>query len=290
MASSGNTVFPASETFQPQAENSIPFYRFHLLSQFAELEHIVFTRLGGVSQPPFASLNVSYDTGDETGRVRENLHRVRGATDCSSFIYARQNHSSNLVVLRQHPHFDPQIDYPLHGKDGFITQLPGLLMMIKVADCQAILLYDPEKKVAGLIHAGWRGSIRDIAGKAVQIMVAQYNCKPLDIIAGVGPSLGPCCSEFRNWRQELPSDFSRFQIKENHFDFWAITQHQLIEVGVRRENIEIAGLCTKCHPEVFYSYRGEGKTGRFAVAMGIKDIEHSKGKKHRKGHREHKGG
>jgi len=272
MATLGNTVLPVSQTLQPSAENSIPFYRFHLLSRFAELEHLVFTRLGGVSLPPFASLNVSYDTGDEARRVRENLQRIRNVTDCSSFIYARQSHSSNLLVLRQYPHFDPRVDYPLHGKDGFFTQLPGLLMMIKVADCQAILLYDPTKKVVGIIHAGWRGSVNNIVAKAIQLMVAEYNSSPADIIAGVGPSLGPCCSEFRNWQQELPPNFSRFKISANHFDFWAITQLQLIESGVMRENIEIAGLCTKCHPEAFYSYRGEGKTGRFAVVVGVKNI------------------
>jgi YfiH family protein len=267
----GNTVLPVSETLQPFAENSIPFYRFHLLGRFAELEHRVFTRLGGTSLPPFASLNVSYDTGDDALRVRENLHRIRNATECSSFIYARQSHSSNLVVLREYPHLDSRVDYPLHGKDGFFTQLPGLMMMIKVADCQAILLYDPAKRVAGIIHAGWRGSVNNIAGKAIQLMVSQFNCNPPDIIAGVGPSLGPCCSEFRNWKQELPPTFSRFQVRANYFDFWAITEVQLTESGVQRKNIEIAGLCSKCHPEVFYSYRGEGKTGRFAVALSIKN-------------------
>jgi YfiH family protein len=272
MATSGNTILPVSETLKPSAENSIPFYRFHLLSRFTELEQLVFTRLGGVSLPPFASLNVSYDTGDEARRIRENLQRIQNVADCSSFIYARQSHSSNLVVLRQYPQFDPGLDYPLYGKDGFFTQLPELLMMIKVADCQAILLYDPIRKAVGIIHAGWRGSVNNIVAKAIQLMVAEYNSTPTDIIAGVGPSLGPCCSEFRDWQQELPPNFSRFKLSADHFDFWAITQLQLIEAGVRRENIEIAGLCTKCHPEVFYSYRGEGKTGRFAVAVAIKDI------------------
>ncbi len=131
MFTSGNTVLPVSETLQPFAENSTPFYRFHLLSRFAELEHRVFTRLGGTSLPPFASLNVSYDTGDDALRVRENIHRIRNATECSSFIYARQSHSSNLVVLRKYPRFDSRVDYPLHGKDGFFTQLPGLLMTTK---------------------------------------------------------------------------------------------------------------------------------------------------------------
>ena len=271
MVTSDNPILPVSETVQPFTENSIPFYRFHLLSRFAELEHIVFTRLGGSSLPPFASLNVSYDTGDESRKVQENLHRIKNATGSSSLIYARQSHSTNLVVLRKYPRPDPLVDYPLHGKDGFFTQLPGLLMMIKVADCQAILLYDPKRKAAGIIHAGWRGSVNNIAGKAIQLMRTHYQCHPADIIVGVGPSLGPCCSEFRNWKQELPPEFSPYQVREDYFDFWAITQRQLIESGVLKENIEIAGLCTKCHPEVFYSYRGEGKTGRFAVTIGIKD-------------------
>ena len=271
MVTSDYPALPVSATLQPLAQNSIPFYRFHLLSRFAELEQIVFTRLGGVSLPPFASLNVSYDTGDESLRVRENLQRIRNTAACSSLIYARQSHSSNLMVLREYPHWDPRANYALYGKDGFFTQLPGLMMMIKVADCQAILLYDPKIKVAGIIHAGWRGSANNIASKAIQLMVSQYNCNPPDIIVGVGPSLGPCCSEFRNWKQELPPEFSRFQLRANHFDFWAITQLQLIEAGVLKENIEIAGLCTKCHPEVFYSYRGEGRTGRFAVVLGIKE-------------------
>ncbi|UCF01852.1 MAG: peptidoglycan editing factor PgeF [Deltaproteobacteria bacterium] len=274
MATSAITVLPGSETLQPHVENSIPYYTFHRLGEFLELEHLVFTRLGGVSSPPFASLNVSYDTGDEAGKVQENMRRVRAATDCSSLIYARQSHSSNIVVLREHPHLDPTIPYPLHGKDGFITQLSGLLMMIKVADCQAILLYDPEKKVVAIIHAGWRGSVKNIAGNAVHLMRAHFGCDPQDIFAGIGPSLGPCCGEFRNWRQELPPSFSRFQVQENYYDFWAISQYQLMGVGLLREHIEVSGLCTKCHPEVFYSYRGEGETGRFAVVIGIKDSLH----------------
>jgi len=271
MAVSAITMLPGSETLQPHVENSIPYYTFHQLSEFLELEHLVLTRLGGVSSPPFASLNVSYDTGDEAGKVRENMRRVRAVSHCPSLLYASQSHSTNIEILRQYPKGDTTISYPLDGKDGFITQLPGLLMMIKVADCQAILLYDPKKKVASIVHAGWRGSVNNIAGNAVHLMQTQFNCNPQDIIAGVGPSLGPCCAEFRNWPQELPPRFSSFQVSENHFDFWAISQHQLLEAGLRQENIEVAELCTKCHPQVFYSYRGEGETGRFAVAIGVKD-------------------
>ena len=270
MARSANTLLPASETLRPQIENGIPFYKFDRLSEFVSLEHLIFTRLGGVSSPPFASLNVSYDTGDEASRVRENLRRVRAATNCSSLIYARQNHSSNIVLLVEYPRFDPAVPYPLYGKDGFITQLPDLLMMIKVADCQAIFLYDPKNKVAAIIHAGWRGSIQNILANAVHLMRTKFHSDPRDIVAGIGPSLGPCCAEFRHWQQEFPPNFARFQVQENHFDFWAISRHQLLEAGLLSESIEIAELCTKCHREIFYSYRGEGKTGRFAMAIGIK--------------------
>ncbi len=270
MALSANTLLPGSETLQPHTENGLPLYRFHRLSEFTELEHLIFTRLGGVSSPPFSSLNVSYDTGDEASKVRENLRRVRTASKCSSLIYARQSHSSKIVVLQQHPRIDPAVHYPLHGKDGFITRLSGLLMMIKVADCQAIFLYDPCKRVPAIIHAGWRGSVQNILGNAVHLMRAHFRCESSDIIAGIGPSLGPCCAEFRHWQRNLPPSFSRFRVNENHFDFWAISQHQLLEAGLLRENIEVAGLCTKCFPEIFYSYRGEGETGRFAMAIGIK--------------------
>jgi YfiH family protein len=270
MASSANIVLPVSETLAPHVENGIPFYRFNRLGEFVELEHLIFTRLGGESSPPFASLNVSYDTGDEPGKVRENLRRIRAATSCASLIYARQNHSSNIGVLRSYPRYDPAVPYPLHGKDGFITQLPDLLMMIKVADCQAIFLYDPIHKVASMIHAGWRGSVQNILGNAVHLMRANFCSAPSDIVAGIGPSLGPCCAEFRHWQQELPPSFIPFQVQKNYFDFWAISQNQLLEAGLLGGNIEVAGLCTKCHPEIFYSYRGEGRTGRFAMAIGIK--------------------
>ena len=270
MAPSANTVLPGSKTLHRFLGNEIPFYRFHRLRQFEKLEHFIFTRHGGVSSEPFASLNVSYGTGDEAGKVRENMRRVRAVSHCSSLLYASQSHSTNIEILRQYPKGDTTISYPLDGKDGFITQLPDVLMMIKVVDCQAILLYDPKKEVASIVHAGWRGSVKNIPGNAVHLMHTYFGCNPEDIIAGVGPSLGPCCAEFRNWPQELPPDFSSFQVSENHFDFWAISQNQLLEAGLPRENIEIAGLCTKCHPEVFYSYRGEGETGRFAVTIGIK--------------------
>jgi YfiH family protein len=264
-----DAVLPTTETLLCHTTDGLPSYRFRLLSDCQGLEHAVFTRLGGVSSPPFASLNVSYDTKDETWKVRENLRRVRMALTSSSLFYSRQVHGSTILAIHERPLVDPDQPYPLVGIDGFVSRVPGLTMMIKVADCQAVLLFDGRKRVAAAVHAGWRGSAQDLLGKAVRIMIAEFRCRPADILVGISPSLGPCCAEFRNWRTELPEGFLAYQARPVYFDFWAISRAQLMEAGIPGENIEIAGLCTRCHPEVFYSYRGEGRTGRFAVTIGL---------------------
>jgi hypothetical protein len=264
-----DAVLPATETLLRQATNGLPSYGFRLLGGCTGLKHAVFTRLGGVSSAPFTSLNVSYDTKDEAWKVRENLRRIRAALASPSLLYARQVHGSTILTLHQRPPVDPDRPYPLAGIDGFVSGVPGLAMMIKVADCQAVLLFDRRRQVAAAVHAGWRGSAQDLPGKAVRVMMREFRCRPTDIVAGISPSLGPCCAEFRNWRTELPESFLTYEVRPTYFDFWAISRAQLMEAGIPGENIEIAGLCTRCHPEVFYSYRGEGRTGRFAVTIGL---------------------
>ena len=100
-------------------------------------------------------------------------------------------------------------------------------------------------------------------------MVDEFGCDPGDIRAGIGPSLGPCCAEFLNYKDELPQSFLKYRQGEYHFNFWAISQDQLIKKGVHPDHIEVAGLCTRCHPNRFFSYRHEKSTGRFAVAAGL---------------------
>lgn len=270
MATTGDPVLPTTTVLQSHRLNGLPIYKFQRLSEFSELEHAIFTRLGGVSSVPFASLNASYDTGDEAINVKENLRRIRLALGFPSLVYGRQSHGTNILILRDQPVIDLSTAYPFQSIDGFVTRLAELPLMIKVADCQVILLYEPNKRVAAATHTGWRGSVQNIVGKTVQLMEANFNCRPRDIIAAIGPSLGPCCAEFRNWRFELPQKFARFRLGESNFDFWAITRHQLLESGLLNENIETAGLCNKCHPEIFYSYRGEHETGRFAAAIAIR--------------------
>ena len=141
--------------------------------------------------------------------------------------------------------------------------------MIQVADCQPVLLFDPNQKVIAAVHSGWRGSLQNIIGKTIISMVHHFHCSPEKIIAGIGPSLGPCCSEFVHYRKEIPGAFWKYKKNETHFDFWELSRDQMRETGVKTSNIHISGLCTKCRNDLFFSYRRQKITGRFAGVIGL---------------------
>jgi YfiH family protein len=152
--------------------------------------------------------------------------------------------------------------------DGLVTNVPGAGLVIKQADCQAVILYDPVRRVVANVHCGWRGSVAGILGNAVRTMAKEFGCSPETVLAGVGPSLGPCCGEFKGHEAIFPRSFRAFEVRGDHFDLWALSTHQLVEAGLQRENIALARVCTRCRTDLFFSYRGEGVTGRFAtVAM-----------------------
>jgi copper oxidase (laccase) domain-containing protein len=110
--------------------------------------------------------------------------------------------------------------------------------------------------------------VANILAFTVETMIKQYRCNPSQLMAAIGPSLGPCCAEFREYEALFPDAFSQFKVGPNHFNLWKISQWQLTTAGIDEGNIEVAGICTKCSHEFFFSHRAEGITGRFAtVAM-----------------------
>jgi copper oxidase (laccase) domain-containing protein len=130
------------------------------------------------------------------------------------------------------------------------------------------MLYDPVRAVIANIHSGWRGSIADIIGRTVAVMQQRFGCRPAEIVAGIGPSLGPCCAEFVNYRKEIPATLWSYQVSPNHFDFWALSRDQLVRAGLRPGHIETGGICTRCHSDLFFSYRAAQQTGRMAAVIG----------------------
>ena len=227
-----------------------------------DLIQATFDRHHGVSSAPFASLNGSFSVGDLTERVLSNRERMKRTLGITRLVSARQVHGEQIHRIEGIPEKDEERD----GVDALMTDRRGVGLMIQHADCQAILLHDPVQSVIAAVHCGWRGSVIGIIEKTVRQMSSCYGSRPEDITAGISPSLGPCCAEFINHREELPGSFLAFQTRSTYFDFWQISRWQLLAAGLQAENISLAAICTSCSPD-FFSYRravrqSNGITGR----------------------------
>jgi len=237
------------------------------------LQHAVFTRRGGVSPAPWSSLNLGGTVGDETPRVLENKRRVLdsfGRTP-ASLHEVWQVHSADVVDARE-----PRGQAALVQADAMITSNTNVTLLMRFADCVPVLLYDPVKQAIGLVHAGWLGTVRKAVVHAVRALRASYGSQPADLLAALGPSIGPDHyavgdDVVRAVREALgpPAD-EALAVHDGrvHLDLWLANRRLLEGEGV--SSIEEAGLCTACHPQDWYSHRGEGgKTGRFGALMAL---------------------
>ncbi len=241
----------------------IETYQFRLFQGVPGISHAVFSRSGGVSQGAFDSLNVGLNSGDDPCAVAENRHRMLERMGTPQAVFLNQVHGTHIHAVTQE---DPGQSHLV--ADGVITDQQGVSLVIQVADCQAILLFDPKKKVIANVHSGWRGSVHNIIGKCLQAMKDQFGCRPDHILAGISPSLGPCCAEFINYQEEIPQSLWQYKrAARPYFDFWKMSRDQLLAQGVKHDHIESMDICTRCRADLFYSYRKESTTGRFAVAI-----------------------
>jgi YfiH family protein len=233
------------------------------------LVHAVFTRLGGASNGSFATLNVGHTVGDDEAAVAENHARIYAhlGLDAHQVVTARQVHGNRVAVA-----IAGDGGRVFANTDGLTTDVPGMALMLRFADCQPILLYDPVGHAVGLVHAGWRGIAQGVAYRAVETMQKAFGSQPRDLIAGLGPAIGPGCYTVGHdvasaMGYALP-DWAKVMRPEGEdlwrFDLSGANAQQLANAGVR--HIEQANLCTACHSEEFFSHRvAQGQTGRFAV-------------------------
>ncbi len=162
------------------------------------------------------------------------------------------------------------------GNDAIVTCGEGFFVGVYTADCLPILLMDPKEKAVAAVHAGWRGSLLQVVAKAAQEMILKMGCQPEHLLAALGPSIGPCCYEVGGQvlepLQELyPHEAPVARLKENGkgmLDLVELNRRQLLEIGLRDENLYAVGLCTYCHTDLFSSYRREGK-GTAGMLSGI---------------------
>ena len=255
-------------------KNGIRYYTFDLFPR--EVTHAVFTRQGGVSPEPWASLNVGGTVGDEVMRVRENRYRSFAALGrrTDSLYDVWQVHSANAVCAEA----PRDLKTELIQADILFTDKPDVTLYMRFADCVPILFYDSKQGVVGLAHAGWLGTVRGVSTAAVKSMREHYGSKPENIYAAIGPSIGVDHYEIGHdvitkVHESFNSDADQLLQSRNgktYFNLWQANALQLQKSGV--EKIEVAGLCTACHLDDWFSHRAEkGKTGRFGALIALKE-------------------
>ncbi|ORU00703.1 hypothetical protein D081_0685 [Anaerovibrio sp. JC8] len=246
--------------------------------------HGISTRHGGVSTGAFDSLNLGLHVEDDLEAVRRNrdiffeglkLPKGQGTT-------CQQVHGSKVVKVTRSQAGSGMYEYgeSIQDTDGLVTNEPGIPLMLFFADCTPILIADPVKKAIGLAHGGWRGTVASIGAKTVELMVSEYGSKPEDLLAAVGPAIGPCCYEVgqevaQQFRDAFPEFCDKIVIDgpngKSQLNLWKANELQLTKAGLRPENIDVAGVCTACNHRQFFSYRADkGRTGRIAAVLSIK--------------------
>lgn len=253
---------------------AVVYYQFEQWANPTDLTHGVFTRLGGISGEPWSSLNVGSTVGDDPDHVAHNKTTMVQAlgVDPGQAATVWQVHGCETVVMSQ----PTAPGSALQKADGMVTDQPGLLLVMRFADCVPILFYDPVQQVVGLAHAGWRGTVVGAGPSVVQQMCAVYGCQPENIRAGIGPSIGPeryqVGVEVVDAVQDAFGDVSGLINQaadgSSYLNLWEANRRALVAVDVHK--IEVAHLCTASNTHEFYSHRAEqGKTGRFGAAIGL---------------------
>lgn len=240
-----------------------------------DLVHGLFTRQGGVSRAPWATLNVGGNVGDEVQHVAENrrriLHHLARPLDSTFDVW--QVHGAQILHA-EHPRTGP----PYPRADGVITDNPAVTLVLRFADCVPLLLFDAKRLAIGLVHAGWKGTVLQAARRAVEAMERAFGSSPRDIVAGIGPAIaghhypvGPEVeTAFRDSFGDGASSFLQAKNGEVHLDLPGANGKLLRRAGV--SHIERSRICTACDLTNWFSHRGEnGRTGRFAAVVALRE-------------------
>lgn len=267
-----------------ETEGETPCLSYRLFDETGLVRHGFSTRLGGVSKGCYASLNLSFDRGDEREAVQENFHRI-GRTlgvRCEDMVLSKQTHTTNVRVVTEEDRGKGIVrerDYT--DVDGLVTNVPGLCLVTSYADCVPLFFVDPVRKVIGLSHSGWRGTVGKIGRKTVELMGRQYGSRPEDILAAVGPSICMDCYEVsedvaeqfrenfdRQWWQEL---FYQKPDGKYQLNLWKANERIFLEAGIRREHIAVTNVCTRCNSRILYSHRAMGdRRGNLCAFLALK--------------------
>lgn len=268
------------------AGDPLPLLRFAALG---DLPHAVSTRHGGVSQGPFATLNMGLTTGDSKESVSANRRALEESLGLApqQVMFGRFSHGNDVSVFQDVASaksarpvgMGPRSSRSeaLFCSDGVISDVPGLHFFLTFADCVPLAFRDRRRGVIGAAHAGWRGTARGIARAVVRTLGDEFGADPADLLVGIGPSIGPCCYSVDS---EVLTAFNANGFDpvvlqrdgRTYLDLWTTNERQLRQAGVPAESIENTRVCTSCNRDTFYSHRAEqGRTGRFALCIGLSE-------------------
>ena len=242
------------------------------------------TRIGGVSKGCYESMNLSFDRGDDKDAVMENFQRIASAigTNCHDMVLSRQTHTANVRVVTEEDKGKGIVRERDHTDvDGLVTNVPGICLVTSYADCVPLYFVDPIKKVIGLSHSGWRGTVGKIGKETVRVMKEHFGCDPADILAAVGPSICQDCYEvsgdviekFKEAFDEKDWDnlFYRKNNGKYQLDLWKANESVFRESGICKEHIAVTNVCTHCNSKILYSHRETGdKRGNLCAFLALK--------------------
>jgi len=238
---------------------------------------VAFTaRIGGVSAYPYASLNLALHVGDEPSRVLRNRRRLCDSLGLSypRLTCAEQVHGVRVTAVgEQEAGCGRESDETsLRGCDAMVTSMAGTPLVMFFADCVPIVLVDPSTRVAGVVHAGWKGVLGGVVEASVTSIQHDYACDPKQIFAYIGPSIGPCCYRVDSERADLfRAQFGEENVsRDGRLDLAGLAKTTLDRLGLQTQNIAAAALCTADNNDDFFSYRAAGgRTGRHSAVVCI---------------------
>lgn len=265
-------------------KNGVAYLTFPIFSSIPSVRHAFSTRLGGVSLGEYASMNLSFHRGDPEETVLENYHRFCNAAGFAfdSLVASAQDHHTEIRrVTKQECGIGVWRPRDRESVDGLLTDEPGVTLVTYYADCVPLYFLDPVHQAIGLAHAGWRGTVAGMGMKMVDAMEREFGSHPGELLAAIGPSIGPCCYEVDqsvadaffaqpDWQPErLLQDCGKGKYMLN---LWEANRRALLCAGLLPEHISVAELCTQCHADWLYSHRASGgKRGGLAAFFALKE-------------------
>jgi len=260
-------------------QNGLIYFQFKLLHKFGNLKHFISTRINGKD----SQFNLSIYNRNNISEIIENRQQLAKSVDIpfKNFVFQQQIHSNNVRIITKSDAGKGTFDYfdGIEDNDAMITNVPGICLNVMAGDCVPLLFYDPFKKVIAVAHAGWRGTYKKIVRFTIEKMRSQFDCLVSDILTGIGPSISQKNYEVDNKVyiefEKRFDNLSQFFIYGNkkgklYLNLWEANKQQLISAGLKKENIELANICTFKQNDLFFSAR-RGDKGRFIAGIMLEE-------------------